>query len=119
MSNGSDGVQWVKALPADDLWEGNLTDVELNGEMVLLVRHVGGKVQAFQGVCPHQEVLLADGDWNEDAGILICPGHRWEFDMHSGKGINPSDCGLREYPVQIVEDHILVGLSDVGEKPSQ
>jgi toluene monooxygenase system ferredoxin subunit len=119
MSNESDTLQWVEALPADDLWEGNLTDVELNGETVLLVRHLGGKVQAFQGMCPHQEVLLADGDWNEDTGVLICPGHRWEFDMRSGKGINPTDCRLREYPVQIVEDQILVGLRGEGKKPSQ
>ena len=58
MGDDGNNLQWVEALPVDELWEGSLTDVELNGETILLVRHLGGKVQAFQGMCPHQEVLL-------------------------------------------------------------
>lgn len=119
MSDDGNNLQWVEALPVDELWEGSLTDVELNGETILLVRHLGGKVQAFQGMCPHQEVLLADGEWNEDTGVLICPGHKWEFDMHSGSGLNPIDCRLREYPVQIKQQRILVGLRCDGQTPSE
>lgn len=103
-------VKWVKALGVDDLWEGDITDVELDCGPVLLVHHLGGKIRAFQGYCPHQEVLLADGDWDEEAGTLICGGHRWEFDVHTGRGINPSDCSLQEYPIQIADSEIRVGI---------
>lgn len=106
----SENVRWVDVLPVDELWEGDIADVELDDQPVLLVHHLDGNVRAFQGMCPHQEVLLVDGDWNEETGVLVCPGHRWEFDMLSGAGINPDDCRLREYPVQIHDNQIQVGL---------
>lgn len=105
----TDDIRWIDALPAKELWEGDVVDVDIAGETVLLVHHLGGDIKAFQGMCPHQEVLLVDGDWNEDTCVLICPGHRWEFDLRSGAGINPDDCRLSEYPVRIEDDQVRIG----------
>ncbi len=81
--------RWVDAADLGELWEGDVLDVEVAGEHVLLVRLLGGEVRAYQGLCPHQEMLLADGDFDADSGVLVCMGHLWEFDLRAGAGINP------------------------------
>ncbi|MGH3802193.1 MAG: Rieske 2Fe-2S domain-containing protein, partial [Pseudonocardiaceae bacterium] len=59
-------VTWVEAATLDDMWEGDILGVVLAGEPVLLVHLVGGDLRAYQGHCPHQEQLLADGKWYEE-----------------------------------------------------
>jgi len=109
-------IDWVRAATLDDLWEGEILDVEVEGDSVLLVHHLGGEIKAFQAICPHQEILLADGGWNEETGVLTCGGHNWEFDMKKGVGINPSGCRLFEYEVRVEGDDILVGIPRDGQR---
>ena len=109
-------TRFVNAASTDDLWEGDVLDVEVDGEQVLLAHLDGGTIKAYQGMCPHQEVLLADGDWDPDTGVLVCPGHRWEFDLTTGRGLNPAGCRLYEFDVQVVADEILVGIPEDGER---
>ncbi|MGH8931206.1 MAG: Rieske 2Fe-2S domain-containing protein [Egibacteraceae bacterium] len=109
-------IHWLEATTLDELWEGEILDVELEGEPVLLVHLLGGDVQAYQGVCPHQEVSLADGDWDEESAVLVCSGHHWEFDMRAGAGINPAGCRLYSYPVQIAGESVRVGIPQDGER---
>lgn len=107
---------WVKAASADDLWEGDILDVEVEGEQVLLVRVLDGPVKAFQGMCPHQEILLADGKWDADTNRLLCPGHNWEFDLLSGAGTNPTGCQLYEFSVRLDGDDIVLGIPQDGQR---
>ncbi|MGW4732598.1 Rieske 2Fe-2S domain-containing protein [Streptomyces shenzhenensis] len=108
----SDDARWVAALPDEELLEGELLDVEADGRRVLLVRLIDGPVKAFQANCPHQGSLLADGDWDMDENTLICPSHLWEFDLTNGRGINPTNCRLREYPVRLNGKYLDVALPD-------
>ena len=107
-------VDWHKVADLGDFWEGELHEAEVGDDQLLLVHLPGTQIKAYQGLCPHQEVLLADGDWDEDAGTLMCGGHRWEFDMRTGQGINPSDCRLYEFPVRVDADDVLVGIPRDG-----
>jgi toluene monooxygenase system ferredoxin subunit len=66
-------------------------------------------------MCPHQEVLLADGKWDPETNRLTCPGHLWEFDLTGGGGINPAGCRLYEYPVEVDGDEIRVGIPQDGD----
>jgi toluene monooxygenase system ferredoxin subunit len=113
----SDDIRWVAATTLDDLWEGDLLDVEVDGENVMLVNLVDGRgVKAYQGMCPHQEILLADGKWDPDTNVLLCHGHNWEFDLTTGNGLNPTGCRLYEYPVRVEESDVLVGIPQDGER---
>ncbi|MBF6558419.1 MAG: Rieske 2Fe-2S domain-containing protein [Acidimicrobiales bacterium] len=111
--DASADVKWVAATTLDELWEGEILDVEVEGEPVLLAHLPGGELHAYQGICPHQEILLADGDWNEDRGVLLCAGHNWEFDLRKGAGINPTGC-LYRYPVRAEGDSVQVGIPQDG-----
>jgi toluene monooxygenase system ferredoxin subunit len=110
----SQAVRWVDALSLDELWEGDIADVELDGEPVLLVHLPGGSIKAYQGLCPHQEVLLVDGEWDESTGRLLCSGHRWEFDLRTGAGVNPAGCQLYQYRVAVSDDKVRVGIAQDG-----
>ena len=104
-------MAFTKVCVVDDLWEGEMQSFQLNGKEVLLVCNDGGEIKAFQGICPHQDIPLIDGKF--DGKKIICKAHLWQFDAGTGKGINPSNCALTEYPVQIDGDDVLIDTTSV------
>jgi toluene monooxygenase system ferredoxin subunit len=78
-------VRWVDAADLGELWEGDVLDVEVADEHVLLVRLLGGEVRAYQGLCPR-----------------------------GGAGINPAGYRLYSYPVEITGDRVRVGIPQDG-----
>ncbi|EWS65869.1 Toluene-4-monooxygenase system protein C [Hydrogenophaga sp. T4] len=106
-------MTFKKVCTLDDVWEGEMESFEVDGQDILLVCAEGGVIKAFQGMCPHQDIPLAEGKF--DGKTVICRAHLWQFDACSGKGINPSDCALAEYPVKIDGDDVLVQTE--GVKP--
>jgi toluene monooxygenase system ferredoxin subunit len=103
-------LRWTPIPGADELWEGDILGVEVDGEQVLLVRPYQGPLRAFQGACPHQGALLAEGDWDPEDNVLVCPGHSWEFDLATGRGLNPVGRRLKEYPVRSDADSVWICL---------
>lgn len=106
-------MSFTKVCTMDDLWEGEMESFSVNGHEILLVCADGGQVKAFQGICPHQDIPLVEGSF--DGQKVICRAHLWQFDAGTGKGINPEDCALAEYPVKVDGDDILV--DTVGVEP--
>ena len=106
-------MAYTKACTLDEVWEGDMTEVEVDGQVVLLVGLDGGDVRAFQGMCPHQDIPLCEGRF--DGKVLMCRAHQWTFDAKTGLGINPGDCKLAQYPVKLDGDDVLVDVE--GVKP--
>ena len=104
-------MAFTKVCGVDDVWEGEMQSFQVNGKEVLLVCNDGGEIKAFQGICPHQDIPLIDGKF--DGKKIICKAHLWQFDASTGKGINPSNCKLAEYPVQIDGDDVLIDTTSV------
>lgn len=98
-------MAFVEVLHAEDLWEGEMTQVEIAGSPVLLV-NVGGEVRAYAGLCPHQDTPLATGTFENET--IICASHLWEFDAKTGEGVNPTGCRLQSYLVKIEDGAICV-----------
>ena len=93
--------QWHEVSHLDDLWEGDMASYDVEGTSVLLV-NVDGEVFAYKNRCPHQEWALDDGDLEDNK--LTCAQHLWEFDVCTGKGINPSSSELVRYECQVSDD---------------
>jgi nitrite reductase/ring-hydroxylating ferredoxin subunit len=74
---------------------------------VLVVRQ-GDAIVATAGVCPHEDVGLADGTL-EDC-VLTCPGHGYRFDVRDGRCEHDATLALRRYPVTLVGDEVWVDL---------
>ena len=108
LENGT-RVQWVRVATLDELWEGEMIDVRVDDELILLVHLPGGDIRAYQGHCPHQKSALAEGKL--DGHILTCAGHLWQFNLSAaGEGINPKGCRLHCYDVKVEDGNISVGI---------
>lgn len=99
-------MSFTKVCSLDDVWEGEMEAFSVNGHDVLLVCAEGGDIKAFQGICPHQDIPLIDGKF--DGTKIICRAHLWQFNACNGKGINPDDCALAQYPVKVEGEEVFV-----------
>jgi toluene monooxygenase system ferredoxin subunit len=77
------------------------------GQNILLV-NVNEMVRAYVDVCPHMRTRLSQGSLQ--GHVLTCATHHWQFDIRTGKGINPETACLEELPVRIDDGEILVDL---------
>lgn len=110
-------LKWVEVAMLDDLWEGEILDVEVDGEEVLLIHLPGEQIVAYQGICPHQETSLVDGEYDEETEVLTCGAHHWQFDVKGGEGVNPTGCNLYRYEVKVDDDEkIHVGYPEGDEQ---
>ena len=101
-------LEWVPVATLDDLWEGEITDVQVGDNLILLVHLNRGDIRAYQGYCPHQKTALADGKL--DGHILTCAAHLWQFNLFTGEGVNPKGCQLYRYQAKIQDAIIFVGI---------
>ncbi len=67
-----------------------------------------GELVATPGVCPHEDVSLADGYL--DGNTLVCPGHGYGFDLQTGKCRHDASLVLRRYVITVVDDEVWVDL---------
>lgn len=95
---------WRETISIDDLWEGDMTAVTVDGQSVLLV-NVDGTVRAYSNRCPHQASGLDEGDL--DGETLTCAKHLWEFNALTGQGINPDDSRLTGFSCKVGDDGMI------------
>ena len=92
-----------------DLQAGTLKAFDVQGvTWPVLATVVDGEVVAVPGVCPHEDVPLANGTL--ERGELTCPGHGYAFDLRDGKCTHDPTLVLRRYPVTIVGGEVYVDL---------
>lgn len=101
-------MAYVRVCGVGDLGADGMAGFYLDGSEVLVLRDRQGAIRAFDGICPHQDSLLADGHF--DGVTIICGAHGWMFNAMTGMGINPSSCRIAPYPVRIEGDEIYVDI---------
>lgn len=94
----------------DDLWEGELAPAVVGGVPVVLIRTAAG-VQAYEDRCAHLGVRLSEGTL--DGRVLTCRAHHWQYDVVTGRGVNPQSACLSRFAVEIRDGAIYV---DVGQR---
>lgn len=77
-------MNWIKAMDAAELPQGEREVVKIEGDKILLVHHSNGTIYAMKNACTHMGAPLKRGKVNEDATI-VCPLHRTVFDLETGK----------------------------------
>jgi nitrite reductase/ring-hydroxylating ferredoxin subunit len=75
-------MNWWKALPQDELPEGERRVVKIGGQDILLLHHAG-QIHAVANACPHMRLSLREGEVTED-GAIVCPWHHSAFDLRTG-----------------------------------
>jgi 3-phenylpropionate/trans-cinnamate dioxygenase ferredoxin subunit len=107
------GIKWFKVAESENelLWgENNLLAAEINGKPITLAK-VGDRVYACAYKCPHASGVLAGG-YIDAVGHIVCPLHRYKFDLRNGRNVSGEGYYLKTYGVQIREDGVYVGLEE-------
>jgi nitrite reductase/ring-hydroxylating ferredoxin subunit len=103
-------AEFFKVANLDELQEGELFPVEVDGEPICLVR-VDGSVYAFTDNCTHISGPLNEGEL--EGHVITCPWHRAQFNVCTGKVLRgPARQDILTYPVKIEDDAILISLPE-------
>ncbi len=105
------GAARVRVARAAAITEGMPHAVSANGADLVLLRTKHG-LRAFQGRCPHQGALLAEGEIDGDE--LVCRNHRWRFDTDDGHRVGGLEC-LTRFPVIEQDGDVLVDVPECAE----
>lgn len=83
--------------------------INVDGKKLCLVKHQE-KLFVVQNTCPHAGGILSGG-WCKN-GNLICPIHRWEYNLENGRGGEGQGDYIEIYPLEIRSDGIYVGFKE-------
>ena len=81
---------------------------EFKNEKICVTRNDFGYF-AVQEKCPHNGASLSRGYCNLKNEI-VCPLHRYSFDLKTGKSTSGSAFALKTYPVEIRKDGVYLGI---------
>jgi len=103
----------IDLLAVDDVADGEMKMVVVDGTDQVLVINNGGEFTAVQGVCSHEYFELDKGFLT--AGTLTCALHLSRFDLSDGEPLDPpAELPLEVYPVVIAGGRVLI---EVGDGP--
>ena len=89
-------------------WPQNqLLDMEVEGKKITLAKWKDGYF-AFAQKCPHASGRMAQGYINP-LGQVVCPLHRYAFDMKNGRNTSGEGYFLKTYPVEQRPEGIFIG----------
>ncbi len=103
-------MHWVLVTdaPASLDWPDNqLLDLEVDGKKITLAKFKEDYF-AFAQKCPHASGRMAQGFINP-LGQVVCPLHRYAFDMKNGRNTTGEGYFLKTYPVELRPDGIFIG----------
>lgn len=75
--------KYTDVIAEDDLQEGVMSKVEVDGRPIVLLKHPDG-IHAFDGTCPHYGGPLWEGELKDDGHVVVCPWHASHFDVRDG-----------------------------------
>ena len=79
------------------------------GEKSIALLNVDGRMYALDDAWAHQGSSLAEGKL--DGKGVTCRSHGWRYDVTTGFLTTVPDCGVKSYPVQVVEGKIMVAVT--------
>jgi len=77
-------VPTIDVCPAEELPPGSVRIVR-EGNLAVGIFNVGGELYAIEDRCSHDDGPLAEGDFDPETCIVICPRHGSEFDVRTGR----------------------------------
>ena len=92
--------------------DNNIAVAEVNGKKICVAKF-NQQVFAFTYKCPHAGGILADG-YIDALGSIVCPLHRYKYDMKNGRNVSGEGYYLKHWPVEIKEDGVYVHMEQGG-----
>jgi nitrite reductase/ring-hydroxylating ferredoxin subunit len=104
---------WIRIFESRQEYEnylqpGTMMVFELRGEKICVTRTAKGTF-AVQDRCPHNGASLSKG-FCSAKNEIICPLHRYSYDLESGKATSGGAYALKTYPLKVQDDGVYVGI---------
>jgi 3-phenylpropionate/trans-cinnamate dioxygenase ferredoxin subunit len=97
-------TRFVRLFPADELRDGELVPVDVDGTPIVVVRH-RGEFFAVQNNCSHQDFPLSEAGFDPRDEVLVCAWHGGCFDIRTGAAVvPPATDAVETYPMRIADD---------------
>ena len=96
----------LEVCPLEELPPGAVKIV-IVGSLALGVYNLDGELYAIEDRCSHDDGPLAEGEFDPELGVAICPRHGSQFDIRTGRPLTlPAYEPVATFPVR-VEDGIV------------
>jgi 3-phenylpropionate/trans-cinnamate dioxygenase ferredoxin subunit len=96
--------------PVEELPPGEVRIVHA-GEISIGVYHVDGEYYAIEDRCSHDDGPLAEGDWEPEEYVAICPRHGSHFDIRTGRALTlPAYLPVETFPVKVEDGLVKVSV---------
>ena len=88
----------------------NIAVVDVDGKNICVGRF-NDQLFAFAYKCPHAGGFLADG-FIDAMGNVVCPLHRYKYDMKNGRNVSGEGYYLKHWPIKIENEAVYVGFEE-------
>ena len=100
----------MNVAPLDEFPPGSVKIVRA-GEIAVGVYNLNGELFAIEDRCSHDNGPLAEGDFDPDEGVAICPRHGARIDIRSGRPLSlPAVLPVETFPVTVEEGIVKVDI---------
>lgn len=102
----------IEVCPLEELPPGKMRLVPA-GEITIGVFNCSGSLYAIEDRCSHDDGPLAEGDWDPEACVVVCPRHGSRFDLETGIPMTlPAFASVPVFPVSVRNGMVLVEVGD-------
>ncbi|WP_342648337.1 Rieske (2Fe-2S) protein [Mucilaginibacter sp. CSA2-8R] len=101
-------MAWYKVLERVELSQPFIKKVNAGGKNVCLINY-NKQVFALSASCPHAGADLSQGWCSEER--LVCPRHRYEYDLQTGKGAPGQNDYVKTYNVKVEGTDVYVEIT--------
>jgi 3-phenylpropionate/trans-cinnamate dioxygenase ferredoxin subunit len=92
----------------EELPPGSMKLVPAGPLLTLGVFNADGELYAIEDRCSHDDGPLAEGDWDPDDLVVVCPRHGSRFDLRTGRPLSlPAFLPVAIYPVRVDDDGMI------------
>ena len=88
-----------------------LVHLEVANKDICIAIH-DNNLHACTQKCPHAGGDLSQG-WLDAIGNIVCPLHRYKYDLKNGRNISGEGYYLKTYPIETRKDGIYIGIESL------
>ncbi|MCW3085326.1 MAG: (2Fe-2S)-binding protein [Bacteroidetes bacterium] len=89
---------------------GHVTTITV-GKKKVCIAHTREGLFAVNDKCPHNGASLGNG-YCTDEGSVVCPLHRYHFDLKTGRAKSGLGDVVETYPIETREEGIFIGFRE-------
>ncbi|MDX2048969.1 MAG: Rieske 2Fe-2S domain-containing protein [Chitinophagaceae bacterium] len=92
--------------------ENGLAEITVSNKKICLAKYQDN-ILGCAAQCPHAGGIMAEG-YVDPVGNIVCPIHRYKFNLRNGRNSSGEGFYLKTYPVEIRADGVYAGMEEGG-----